>query len=110
MLKAQQEKLAGQEKLIGELRSELGNSHAALEKTQHDVKRDSRQVRKLAVQVDKVAQAAGKGGLNAFAAKPEASSFSMEASYLYLKPYLTDTYFASVGTSAGSAERDALCK
>ncbi len=102
MFKAQQAKLAAQEKLIGDLRSELGQSHADLDKTRHDVKRDSRQVRKLSVQVDKVAQAAGKDGIKAFAAKPEASSFSMEASYLYLKPYLNDTYFASIGTASGS--------
>ena len=40
--------------------------------------------------------------LKAVAARPQRSSFSIDASYLYFKPYLTDTFFASVGTAAGS--------
>ena len=86
------------------MRTQLGKNNAALKKTRHDVKRESREVRKLAVRVDKTSDAAGIDGHKAFAAHPEASSFSMEASYLYFRPFLTDTYFVSSGTTSGSAD------
>lgn len=102
MLKAQQKTLAKQEALIGKLRTELGRSHAALKRTRHKVELDGRQVRKLTARVTQ-GQDAKVTGADAFAAAPKPSSLSIEGSYLYLKPSLNDTYFASVGTTSGSA-------
>ena len=106
MLKAQQLTLAKQAAMIGELRAELRKSHAALKRTQHDVKRGSRQVLKLTARVEQASSAVGggKAGHDAFAARTEPNSFSVESSYLSLAPSLNDTYFASVGTTSGSPD------
>ena len=106
MFKAQQRTLAKQEALVDELRAELRKSRAALKQTQGDVKRGGQQVRQLAAHVDRVSTvpiARGSvAGRNAFAAKPEPNTFAIDASYLYLKPSLNDTYFVITGTAAGS--------
>ncbi|MBI1202685.1 MAG: hypothetical protein GC182_09260 [Rhodopseudomonas sp.] len=110
MFKAQQTKLARQEKLIGELRTELGKSRSTLAKTRRDVKRRNREGQTLAARADAPSRKGASRGLTSkglasetFASVPQRSSFSIDASYLYFKPYLTDTYFASTGTAAGSA-------
>ena len=112
MVKAQQVKLARQEKLIGDLRAELGKSRSTLEKTRREVKRGNREARTLAARVEATPGKDGDSRGKAFASKdlasktfalvPQRSSFSIDASYLYFKPYLTDTYFASTGTAAHS--------
>ena len=107
MLKEQQEMLAKQAAVIEDLRAELLKSNEALKETQSNTKQGDRQAPELTAQVEKKeknkdssTRVDGNTGHDDIVAVAKPNSVSMEASYLYVLPTLSDTYYASIGGTA----------
>jgi Legionella pneumophila major outer membrane protein precursor len=94
--------LKAQQKTTDQLRGELRKKRPKLQTTDHDLKRGDHPLPVPTARVYEAPYVDKIEGLKASAAKPDRSSLSIDGSYLYFKPYLTDTFFASVGTAAGS--------